>query len=574
MKKIYAKSYGILPDTGKDYTQEISRMLLENKSDSVFILEKGRYDFWSDNANKRPFAYSNTDFSDSVNIAVLFEDMENVAFDGSGADLRFHGQMTTLAAYGCKDILFKNFNVDWDIPLCSEGKVLAVGDGYADISINPSKYPFSVRDSKLYFKGENWEAPFRGMIEFDSNSAKVRAGTGDCFPRMTFTLLTDDVVRFHGSFKVYPTVGDWLVLRHSPRVHAGIFAENTKNFSMKNVKLHNAGGLGILCQFCENLSFNAVEFSPNRAIGRRYLCGNEDGMHLTNNRGHIQIEDCSYFGLMDDPINVHGASVQITNIKSKNTILGRFGHHQATCFSNWALKGDEVSFLNCRTLAECGRADVKQFTLLTPDTFEIEFESDIPDCISEGDALENITNTVSLTIRGCHFGSCRARGVLITTMKPVLVENNLFESSGAAILLAGDANQWFESGACHDVTIRNNIFEDCCLSSDYQFCSGVISIEPEIPEPEKNLSFHRNIRIYDNCFKLGKATMVFARSTTGLTVKNNRIFYSAISRQPYPPKGLFVLEYCKDTVIQNNIAVGTLSVSGAAMEKCENTFIE
>lgn len=36
--------------------------------------------------------------------------------------------------------------------------------------------------------------------------------------------------------------------------------------------------------------------------------------------------------------------------------------------------------------------------------------------------------------------SCRARGILVSTPGKVLIERNYFESSGSAILIAGDAN--------------------------------------------------------------------------------------------------------------------------------------
>ena len=84
----------------------------------------------------------------------------------------------------------------------------------------------------------------------------------------------------------------------------------------------------------------------------------------------------------------------------------------------------------------------------------------------------------------------------------VIIENNVFESSGSAILIAGDANAWYESGAVRDVLIRNNDFRYPCNSSIYQFCEAVISIDPEIPTSEQKYPYHRNIRIMDNTFHL------------------------------------------------------------------------
>ena len=57
-----------------------------------------------------------------------------------------------------------------------------------------------------------------------------------------------------------------------------------------------------------------------------------------------------------------------------------------------------------------------------------------------GDALENLTWSPDVEIKNTFFGSCRARGLLVTTPGKVVIENNIFESSGSAILIAGDAN--------------------------------------------------------------------------------------------------------------------------------------
>ena len=106
----------------------------------------------------------------------------------------------------------------------------------------------------------------------------------------------------------------------------------------------------------------------------------------------------------------------------------------------------------------------------------------MPDNITVGDALENLTWAPDVSIRNNFFGSCRARGVLVTTPGKVVIENNIFESSGSAILISGDANGWYESGAVKDVMIRNNTFNEACLTSMFQFCEAIISIYPEIPK--------------------------------------------------------------------------------------------
>jgi hypothetical protein len=172
--------------------------------------------------------------------------------------------------------------------------------------------------------------------------------------------------------------------------------------------------------------------------------------------------------------------------------------------------------------------------------------------VEAGYVIENLTCTPDAEIRNCHFGSCRARGLLVSTPGKVIIENNVFESSGSAILIAGDANAWYESGAVRDVLIRNNDFRYPCNSSIYQFCEAVISIDPEIPTSEQKYPYHRNIRIVDNTFHLFDYPILFARSVDGLTFSSNTLIRDTTYQPYHYRKEGITLEACKSVVISNN----------------------
>lgn len=113
-----------------------------------------------------------------------------------------------------------------------------------------------------------------------------------------------------------------------------------------------------------------------------------------------------------------------------------------------------------------------------------------------------------------------------------MVENNFFDhTSGAAILLCGDCNGWYETGACRDVTIRNNRFVNA-LTSLFQFTNAVISIYPEIPDLKSQRQyFHSGIVIEDNEFDTFDAPILYAKSVDGLVFRRNVIR----KNQDYPP---------------------------------------
>ena len=60
--------------------------------------------------------------------------------------------------------------------------------------------------------------------------------------------------------------------------------------------------------------------------------------------------------------------------------------------------------------------------------------------------MENLTRTPRATLHNLVRHN-RARGILINTPRPVLIEDNTFDHvSGSAILFSTDNNMWYESG--------------------------------------------------------------------------------------------------------------------------------
>jgi polygalacturonase len=151
-------------------------------------------------------------------------------------------------------------------------------------------------------------------------------------------------------------------------------------------------------------------------------------------------------------------------------------------------------------------------------------------------------------IRNSRFERTNTRGLLITTRRKVVIENNVFYHTGMfPILIADDASSWFESGAVQDVTIRNNVFEDCGYNSG----SGAINIAPENHELVVGNMVHRNIRIVGNIFKVVNDVVLAARSVDHLLFSENKIIYTNV---PGSRKGKAIINLlaCKNVVIEKN----------------------
>jgi hypothetical protein len=199
-----------------------------------------------------------------------------------------------------------------------------------------------------------------------------------------------------------------------------------------------------------------------------------------------------------------------------------------------------------------GTGVLQSFTTINKDTFFVQFNDEIPEQVQKGYALENLTWVPSATITNCFVGSCRARGFLISTPGKVIIENNVFETSGSAILIAGDANYWYESGAVTYLLIRNNEFKAPCNSSSYQFCEAVISIYPEIPEPDSLQPFHKNITIEGNSFNPSDYPVLYALSIDSLRFTGNTITKSNLHTSWHYNKQTITLDACRNVEISGN----------------------
>jgi polygalacturonase len=575
------KNFGLNPDSRINAVPFVQQALAscKGKPGTVIYFPEGRYDFWPHQCIEKVYYESNTTVNNPRRCAILIEGLSGITLDCGESDFVFHDRMQPFTVDKSIDITIKRVSVDWDIPLTAEAEVIAVAAEYMDIRIDKVESPYVIEKGKLVFVGEGWKSEWWGAMEFTREKRSVAYKTGDwgCLGSNWRSYRADELqpglVRLNYAFKRLPKKGNYLVLRHSERDHAGMFIIDSRNVLAEDINMYHNAGLGILSQFSEILTFRRVNSIPNPAKDR-ILAGHDDGFHYSNCKGQITVENCRFHTLMDDPINVHGTSVRILEKKGDRTLVCKYMHGQSIGMV-WARAGEKIGFIENTSMVTVATGLAARFRALDTEVFEVEFADAVPAGIEAGDALENLTWTPDVLITASAFESCRARGILISTPGRVVIENNRFESSGSAILIAGDANQWYESGGVRDVLIRNNLFTDECLTSMYQFCEGVISIFPEIPEMDPTKPcFHRNIRIENNRFNLFDYPVLYARSVDNLSFTGNTLTHST-RYEPWHPRKISVsLEACKNVIINNNTIDSDVLGKNLRMEKMKKSDLK
>lgn len=559
---ISVADFGLKPNSRVNATPYVQKAIeaCRQQPGSTLIFPKGRYDFWAQHAIEKEYFETNTYDNNPKILAVMLNSLKDLTVDGQGSELIMHGRMQPFTLDYCENISLKNFKVDWDIPLSSQGEVVGVTPEYMEVKIDRIQYPYVIENNQLTFVGEGWKSAVWAVMQFDPQTHLILPNTGDNlgWRRFHAVEIEPGLVRLSDPKKEvsknFPAIGTIVVLRHSDRDHAGILVYHSKNTRMENIKLYHTCGLGILSQYSKDVTFNDVHIIPNASKGR-VLSGHDDGFHFMGCSGLLKIESCSWAGLMDDPINIHGTCSRIMEVLSSTRLKCKFMQSMSEGME-WGRPGEKIGFIEHNTMNTASTGAVKGFEALNKSEFIIELTEPLPTDIGVGHVIENLTCTPDVEIRNCHFGSCRARGLLVSTPGKVVIEDNVFESSGSAILIAGDANAWYESGAVKDVLIRRNEFRYPCNSSIYQFCEAVISIDPEIPTPDTRYPYHRNIRIVDNTFHLFDYPIVFARSVDGLTFSDNTLIRDTTFLPYHYRKEGITLEACKRVIISDNKVKG------------------
>ena len=569
-KIYYARDFGVVPGTGEDMTEELAAAIETIKAEcdgkpAVLVLESGEYDFYPDSAIVREYYVSNHDQDNPKRVAVALEGVKNLTLKGESgyANFMMNGRMLPVAMVDCESCKLENIAVDTRVPQITQVEVLEndTENGYITYRIAPY-VNYRIDNGRLVVYGSNWEFVPSWGIAFEGDTKHIiyttsdigvgTSGVEEIEPRVIRAPWRDH--------RLVP--GSVIAMRSYARPTPGIFVTECNNTTLLNSCVFYAEGMGLLAQMSENITLDGFRVAL-REGGDRYFTTQADATHFSGCKGKITSVNGLYEGMMDDAINVHGTYLRVVQRLDDNTLVGRYMHGQAYGFY-WGGAGDSVQFVRSDVMeitegnrvVEIAPYDKEQ--LAGCKEFKIKFEKPLPADIANGKyGIENLEWTPEVYFAGNTIRNNRARGALFSTPKSTLVENNLFDhTSGTAILLCGDCNGWFETGACRDVVIRNNHFVNA-LTSMFQFTNGIISIYPEIPDlASQTKYFHggdgKGVVIEDNTFETFDAPIVYAKSLDGLVFRGNKVVQNNDFAPFHWNKHRFLLEKVVNVTIEDN----------------------
>ena len=569
-QKVYEISaFGLKANSSKNASPVLQKALAKIKAEYkegekvILRFPEGRYEFHEKGAAVREYYISNHDQTNPKKVGIALEDMKNLTLDGQGSEFVFHGRMLPVSLLRSENCLLKNFSIDFENPHIAQVKIVE-NDPQDGIVFEPAPWvDYRIaKDSIFEAYGEGWTMRHSWGIAFDGDTKHLVYNTSDIgCPTKGASEVAPRRIHAPGWKDARLVPGTVVAMRGWGRPTPGIFLSHDVNTTIENVKVHYAEGMGLLAQLCENITLEKFGVCLKGDADPRYFTTQADATHFSGCKGKIVSCNGLYEGMMDDAINVHGTYLKVVKRVDDRTLVGRYMHGQSWGFE-WGCPGDEVQFIRSNTMELVGKQKIISIRPYDKEQTEgareflITFQEPVDQVINEqsGFGIENLTWTPEVLFSGNVIRNNRARGSLFSTPRKTIVENNLFDhTSGAAILLCGDCNGWFETGACRHVIIRKNRFVNA-LTNLFQFTNAVISIYPEIPDLKgQQQYFHGGpeggIVIEDNEFETFDAPILYAKSVDGLVFRNNTIKLNTEYKPFHPNRNRFWLERVTNVTI-------------------------
>lgn len=239
--------------------------------------EDGTYHFYG-NSGQTAFLTPSNNCNGNQNVIFPVTDFRGIEINGGGARFIVHGQAVPFWVANSAEVTFRHFSLDWSRPFYSQSRILAVDDAGLDLELDYSLYPHEVRDGAIFFRGEDWEMPLiQGIMELDSGTGAPSFLSGDNLrsvvdpQQFEFEQVKGNRIRINYPFAYKATAGNWLLLRHYPRLSPAFFLEGSENCAFEGVSIYHSGAMGIIAQLCCNVTMKQLNVEPTPGSGRFFF---------------------------------------------------------------------------------------------------------------------------------------------------------------------------------------------------------------------------------------------------------------------------------------------------------------
>ena len=537
--------FGVNPDDTVNVVPAFKKALRScaGKKDPVLLFPEGIYHFRKESARE-------------VEPGMLLNGMQNLTIDGDGSEFVFHGRMQVVSMYNCSNMILKNFTVDWQNPFKSQGEILETGDNYIDVSIDREQYPYVIEDNSFLLNpaGEKIQPVSTELFVYDEKN-KVHTTKGKINIKTTKVKeIKPGIVRFYSSFNHKPKPVSKVTFLAVDYIATGISIVESKDILLKDIVIHHALGDGIASARSENITLNNTNVLMNEDKSRIFsVLGN--ATHFISCNGKVNITECTHTGAEGYFTKIHGEYVSIDSLPGSNVVISSQFYSIRPGESVWFVESDTYQ----RTGSGIIRHKQPIFRNNKIESAGFMFSEPLPGNLDQDDFLESKNWVPDVNINNCNIlQSNKSGGINVNVPGKIIIEENNFNNVVPAILINGSPDSLKESGACDNVTIRDNIFEECLpLRDNYiernRMGEGMISIMPFFGSLNAETPpFHENISIVNNNFRMSDIPLINSRLTSDLIFSGNQIDLSGSCKNKSEIDAAFYFNGCEDVIIKEN----------------------
>ncbi len=558
--------FGAVPDDDENDVAGIRaamKQATEARVPTEVRFPKGRYYLDAD--------IETDEYAKVINDALAMARAEQVILAGNGSEIIIRTPPTGfLALYACKDVIVRDFVVDWDPPPFAQGFVRAVDRkaGTFDFEVQPGylsmDHPLWQRPNRKGYDSIRW-----GMLKDPNVPGRMKRDVPNVYFCDEWEKVGERTFRMK-------------LRRRGQAVH----------FEIGDRYVHvdrNGGGL-ILCPNCERVTFERITnyTSPGLDYGGggtkeiavldcqvvvkpgRWHTSNADGLHFPIARPGPWIEGCTFEGMADDGANFYSKGAFCTEIISETEFV----------LSAHALMevGACVLVFDPKPGQKLGVANVVAVQR-ERGTQRVTLDAPIPGVRTGSQKTDpqffNVDCAGGFVFRNNTFRNVRRFGILIDS-RDGLIEGNRFEATSSNGVVVHNDPDWPEGFATGNVIIRGNTFESCNVERIYRSdTSASISIKTNRlgwqPAPYRGIA---DILIEDNTFVNWRNQAISVGCTENAIIRNNRLMAGAdaptgADGRPHVPIRIF--NAAQVSVRGNHIEDGRDLIQGAieVTEDCD-----
>ncbi len=443
------------------------------------------------------------------NVLFRFRNVDGLRIEGTGAELLVSGVTSVFHFEACRKVTVQGLTIDWPRPPFSVGTVTASEVRHFDVAVEP-EYPVA--------GGE----PVGAFMDYDP-ATRLPAGSDlDVYGAVERTELRGpQCLRVYLNRDLAVPVGKFLVLRHQVYGFNAFMFNRCAEVQALDTAVYAVPGMGLIATVCENVTlkhFNVLK----RPGSRRPMSATADATHFGGCKGTVTLDDCTFEGMGDDGANIKsGLYLSVRQRLDERTVIAQHNLKMVDLPD----PGDTLEMSHTDTLLPFASNRVSSVGIEPGEgnRHRVTFEAPLPPELREGDVLGNATRTPALRMRRCTVRANRARGVLCQTRDAVIEECVFQDCTSAGVLVLTEVVYFFESIGTRNVTVRNNLFENCnrgAAAAEASLCA--VAYLKDFGYPPKP-GVHRDT-VFENNRILGTdESAIFAVGVDGLALRGNTV---------------------------------------------------